>query len=200
MKANILVAATLAAFLSACQGFQAVDISMAANVGDNISVTPQVAWSKLNYGAGSATIWTIDGLGLNEMRFLTGIKPGDPLMNVAGVERKELGAFQAMMLPDEVMELVGSTLGRLRYRQIRTAGLRPAPFGMATGFRFDLNFTNEDGLQFKGVALFAERGGKLDLLLFIAPGEYYFDHYAPVVERVFTSVQLKDAAPTKPAS
>jgi len=200
VKAKILVAAALATFVSACQGFQAVDASMAANVGDDISVTPQVGWSKLNYGAGSATIWTIDGLGLNELRFLTGIKPGDPLMTVAGVERKELGAFQAMMLPDEVMELVGSTLGKLQYRQIRTAGLRPAPFGMTTGFRFDLNFTNADGLQFKGVALFAERRGKLDLLLFIAPGEYYFDHYAPVVDRVFTSVQLKDAPSAKPTS
>jgi hypothetical protein len=71
---------------------------------------------------------------------------------------------------------------------------------MVTGFRFDLNFTNADGLQFKGVALFAERRGKLDLMLFIAPGEYYFDHYAPVVDRVFTSLQLKDASPAKPTS
>jgi len=198
MKAGILTAAALTLALAGCAGFKAVDGSMTADVGDNVSVSPQVAWSKLNLG--SNIVWTIDGVGLNEMRFLTGIRSGDPLMAVPGVAKKDMGTFQSMMLPDEVMELVGSTLGKLQYRQIRTTGLRPVPFGSGTGFRFDLNFANDDGLLFKGVALFAERQGKLDLLLFIAPAEYYFDRYAPVVDRVFASVQTGGRLAVKPTS
>ena len=199
MKTTPFLPLGLLLLLSGCAGFKAVDANMTADVGDGVSVTPQVAWSKVNYGTGSATVWTIDGLGLNEMRFLTGVKPGDPLMTIAGVARKDSGAFQAMMLPDEVMELTASTLGTY-YRQIRTAGLRPAAFGVAKGFRFDVNFLNDDGLQFKGVALFAERQGKLDLFLFLAPAEFYFDHYAPTVEKVFASVQVGAKPGAKPSS
>jgi hypothetical protein len=199
MKPSVFATA-LFLFLSGCMGFKAVDAAMTADVGDGVSVTPQIAWSKVNYGTGSATVWTIDGLGLNEMRFLTGIKPGEPLMTIAGVAKKDSGAFQSTMLPDEVMELTASTLGKLNYRQIRTAALRPAAFGAAMGFRFDVNFLNDDGLQFKGVALFAERQGKLDLFLFIAPAEFYFDHYAPTVEKVFASVQVAARPGNKPSS
>jgi hypothetical protein len=41
----------------------------------------------------------------------------------------------------------------------------------------------------KGVALGALREGQLDLIVFVAPAEYYFDRYAPVVEKIFTSVR-----------
>ena len=197
MKAGILTTGLFALLLSGCAGYKPVDSSMTADVGDSVSVSPQVAWSKLNFG--SNTVWTIDGVGLNEMRFLTGIKSGDPLLAVPGVAKKDMATFQSMMLPDEVMELVGSTLGKLQYRQIRTTGLKPVPFGGATGFRFDLNFANDDGLLFKGTAEFAERQGKLDLLLFIAPAEYYFDRYSPVVDRVFASVQTGGVAAAKTA-
>jgi len=197
---QFFITAALALLLASCAGYQAVEGNMTADVGDNITVTPQTTWSKVSYQSSSAAIWTIDGLGLNELRFLTGIKPGDPLFRVPGVPREDMGTFQAMMLPDEVMELVGSTLGKLHYGQMRSAGLRPASFGPVTGFRFDLTFTNEDGLQFKGTALFAERSGKLDLMLFIAPAEFYFDHYAPAVDQVFASIRVMDARGGKPAS
>src|SRR5436190_17081455 len=45
----------------------------------------------------------------------------------------------------------------LHTQQLRTAGLHPVPFGSVTGFRFDLTFTTKDGLQMKGIALFAQR-------------------------------------------
>ena len=78
------------------------------------------------------------------------------------------------------------------YQQLKTDGLRPVPFGTATGFRFDLTFTTKDGLLMKGLALFAQRRKKLDAILFFAPSEYYFDRYAPTVERIFTSVKIPD--------
>jgi hypothetical protein len=52
-----------------------------------------------------------------------------------------------------------------------------------------------DGLQVKGMVLAAQRGGRLDLIMFTAPAEYYFDRYSPTVEQVFSSV--KTAAPVQ---
>jgi hypothetical protein len=88
------------------------------------------------------------------------------------------------------MEMVAGTLGTAGNQQLRTMALRPVPFGTTTGFRFDLAFTTKDGLQMKGTVLFAQRRNKLDVLLFVAPSEYYFDRYAPTVEKVFASVRL----------
>ena len=38
-------------------------------------------------------------------------------------------------------------------QRLHATALRPAPFGTSKGFRFDLSFTNADGLQMKGMAL-----------------------------------------------
>ena len=75
MNSKILSACFLCLLLAACAGFKAVDADKPVNVGDDITIQPQVAWANA-FGPGiSGTVWTIDGLGLNELRFLTGIVP-----------------------------------------------------------------------------------------------------------------------------
>jgi len=49
----------------------------------------------------------------------------------------------------------------------------------------------------KGTALMAQRNKKLDLIIFVAPSEYYYDRYAPVVDRIFASVKLAEPMPAK---
>ncbi len=202
MKRSLIVSLALCALLAACQSFKPIDATQAADIGDNITVEPQVAWANavgpLNGGM-SGTVWTIDGFGLNELRFLTGVAAGAPLLRIDGVDRKDMVVYNATMLPDDVMEMTASTLGKASFQQLRTTGLRPVPFGTATGFRFDLTYTTKDGLQMKGMALFAQRRNKLDLLLFVAPSEYYYDRYVPTVERVFASVRVAEGMGTRPA-
>jgi hypothetical protein len=41
----------------------------------------------------------------------------------------------------------------------------------------------------KAMVLAAQRVEALDLIMFSAPAEYYFDRYAPTVEQVFASVR-----------
>lgn len=170
-------------------GFRTVEVGMSVGVGNNVTVDPQIVWAN-PYGPGiSTTVWTIDGFGLNELRFLMGIKPGNPLARVSGVEASEVGTYSQTMLPNDVMDLLSSTLGKAGFQQIRTDRLRPAQFGTVQGFRFDLDYLRKNGLQMKAMVLAAQRGETLDLIMFSAPAEYYFDRYAPTVEQIFASVR-----------
>jgi hypothetical protein len=190
MRIGFAAAILVATILGACAGIKGVSPGMSFDAGDGVTVQSDVAWANV-YGPGiSGYLWTIDGFGLNEMRFLTAVAPGKPLMQVAGVKTDGLGTYSGDMLPNDVMEFVGNNLAKAGNLQLQTTALRPERFGSAMGFRFDLSFVNSDGLQMKGTALFAQRQGKLDLILFLAPAEFYYDHNLPVVERVFGSIRV----------
>jgi hypothetical protein len=170
-------------------------------VGDGITVDPQIAWTNVadTRDRDTVSVWTIDGLGLDELLFFSGVTAGAPLLRIPGVAQKDMVLYNTTMLPDDVMDMIASTLGKAGDQQLRTSALRPVPFGTVTGFRFDLAFTTEDGLQMKGMAFFAQRRKKLDVILFVAPSEYYYDQYAPTVEKIFSSVQVPDPPAAKSA-
>ena len=132
--------------------------------------------------------------------FFSGVAAGAPLLLIPGVAQKDMVLYNTTMLPDDVMDMIAGTLGKAGDQQLRTSALRPVPFGTVTGFRFDLAFTTEAGLQMKGMAFFAQRRKKLDVILFVAPSEYYYDQYAPTVEKIVSSVQVPDAPAAKPAA
>ena len=199
MIARFIITIGIALVLAGCAGggagFRTVQAGMSVNVGNHVTVDPQTTWAN-PFGPGiSTTVWTIDGFGLNEVRFLMGIKPGNPLTRVSGIPPSELGTYSATMLPNDVMDLLASTLGKAEFQQIRTERLRPAQFGGVQGFRFDLDYLRKSGLQMKAMVLAAQRGETLDLIMFSAPAEYYFDRYAPTVEQIFASVRT--AAPVQ---
>jgi hypothetical protein len=189
---KIARAAALAAVvgLSACASYSAIDADKAVPVGNGVAVTPQIRWGEAPFPGFTGKLWTEDGVALDSLMFFTGIEPGKPLIDASRVSKSEIRVYQASMVPDDVMELLAANFGKLGYQQVKTANLRPAPFGAAAGFRFDMTFSTQDGLEMKGEALFAQRGGKLDMILFMAPSEYYFDHFGPTVEKVFGSVQV----------
>ena len=188
MKTARLMVLVAAFCLSGCAAYTAIDGNKPVDVGNKVVVTPQIAWAKAANPGVAGTLWTADGVALDNMMFFTGIEPGKPLVSVMGVDKKEVQKYRAGMVPDDVMELLASNIEKLGYRQITTSNLRPAPFGQAEGFRFDLNATTTDGLKVKGVSIAAQRAGKLDLLLFLAPDEYYFGHYSDKIESLFASI------------
>jgi len=190
MFARILVVVAAALAMSACAGFKAVQPEAAAVVGDRISVQPQVLWARPTGAGVSEAVWTIDGFGLNELHFLLNKKPGDTLFKVASSQRKDFPAVKKGMLPNDAMELMVNTMTRLRNNQVRASNLAPAPFGQPNaGFRFDLAYVNPDGLEMRGMALGRQQNDTVDVLLFIAPNEYYFDKLRETIDRLFASVQ-----------
>ena len=182
-------ALTALLLLSACAQPAYIDIQAAqpVPVGDGISVTPQIEWGKANMTGFNGTLWTVDGVNLDALFFFTA-RPGHPLIEFPDTKTKE-HLYQASMLPDDIMELAAASFRGLGFEQLATRNLRPAPFGSAKGFRFDLTYITHAGLEMKGMAFGCQRNGGLDLIVFTAPAEYYFGHYAPAVENIFASVQ-----------
>ena len=186
---RIVLTLALLTLLSGCAGVDLVTAGQPSDLGDGISVTPTTAWARIRT-VNSEPILTIDGIGLGEVRYFTGVKPGDPIFKVQGYTGAQIGAYSATMLPNDVIELFVANLTKAGGQDVQTSGLRPAKFGSVDGFRFDVTFVSRDGLNMRGEVLAAQRGGKLDMLVYTAPDEYYFARRQPDVEQLFMTIKL----------
>ncbi len=189
MKAARTISVSLFALLIAGCGATLID-TKPTPVGDRLVISPQVEWTNLQTNQSHVTLWTIDGAGLDSLFFFTDIEDGDPLMPVQGTDKVDLRPYRSSMLPDDICELVAYTLTKNGAQEIKTSNLKPVPFGNQQGFRFDLSYVTGTGLRMKGTALATQPGGKLDVILFAAPEEYYFDHYVPTVDKVYSTVTI----------
>ena len=187
---RIATFAAMAALLlcSGCAGVDLVSAGKPADLGDGVSVVPPVAWARIHNPAAGSSL-TIDGVGLGEVRYYTGVMPGKPIIDIGTLSNAEIGTYNASMLPNEIMDLLAANLEKTDCQNVHASNLAPAKFGTATGFRFDVSYLTKDGLEMKGEALAAQRGGKLDVLLYVAPNEYYYALRKTDVEQLFASVQ-----------
>jgi hypothetical protein len=174
--------------LSACTTISGISADAPVQVGQ-IMVEPQVQWARVKLPRQRGEVWTIDGLGLQELRFYMGVESDEPIMNAPDGSSEEMPVYKAEMLPDEIAELFSVTLTRTGWQQVETSSLAPAPFGNSQGFRFTYSMTSASGLLMRGVALAAKRGEELDLICFFAASEYYFDRFSPIAERVLASIR-----------
>jgi hypothetical protein len=187
MKRIFLVLFALVA--AGCTSIKPVSTTGPTDVGQGITVTPQTAWTSIKLNGDA--YWTVDGIGLDELHFYVGIKEGQPLFSVPGVSDKDLGHYQSKMLPNDVQDLMVTTLEKARFENVRPDRLRPCPFGSATGYCFDLTMANPDGLLLKGRVIAYKSPVQLDILFFFAPSEYYFDSMASAADQVFSSIQIR---------
>lgn len=152
-------------------------------IGSSYSISTSRSWSHIS---GPPETWTIDGPALGMLRIWAALEDGDTLF-VHG--EQSFRQFRSSFSPVEVAELVADTIETLASgADVETTGFEPMAFGANDGFRFNIRYV-QDGLPYKGMAAGAIRGDKLDLLLYTAPAEYYFDLYAPEVENIISSVK-----------
>jgi hypothetical protein len=158
-------------------------------VGDGVSVMPQTAWNRIVLPG--QMIWTQNGLTLDTVHFVTGVKDGAPLYAIPGLDKGALGAFDSKMLPNDVQDLVVSTTEKEGFVNVRSGNLSPCPFGSAPGFCFDLDFVTGNGLAMKGKVMAAKRADKLDVIEYRAPSEYYYPTILPDAVQLFASVEVQ---------
>jgi hypothetical protein len=151
-----------------------------------IAVTSPIAWSQ--FGTQDQRDLTIDGFSLNRLLISVKLKPGQHVFrqSTAGRKRQEGVRYRADMDANEIQDLIVDGLTEAGFVDVRAEGLRPARLAGRPGLRFELAMASPAGLRYRGMVV-AEGGNELELLMFFAPEEYYFERDRAAVEAIFRS-------------
>jgi hypothetical protein len=168
----------------------------AFKISDGYQVTLGREWSDIskimNGRPQNVRLLSIDGPLLNRLYISDGLNPGEFLVKPASAERPT-PAYHKDMSPNELVEFVADSVSALEYERVETRGLRPAKVGATQGLRFDIAAKTRDGLEIGGTAQVAEVGGRLYVILYLAPAEHYFAANLPDVEAVMSSARPSGA-------
>ncbi len=165
---------------------------MQVTAGSGWNIAPAVITSGARKGT---QLWTRDGIYLDRLVLIPAVADGEPLLTAAAKDAA-LPVFRKDMLPNEVEELMESTL--VKYfgegnAAVSTANLRPQVFGSGRGVMFDIDARLTDSPTYKGRVGAFIVDDKLYTIWYIAADPYYFDKHNAVAEAVITSARV--AAP-----
>lgn len=151
-------------------------------------------WNKMTqYRPGKdVEVWTSDGQLLNSMMIFKGVADGNTLFRTLR-KADPMPEFRTDMLPQEIVDLVVDSLTK-HYgdgKVIMTAeALAPLMFADKQGFKFELSFTNENGLNYLGKCAAAVVDEELFMLIYTGTKLYYFDKHASEFEQIVGSMSL----------
>jgi len=154
---------------------------------DLYSVKSGIRWSEIKKG--DVRLWTVNGTELESIRFIGGIAEGVPIMDIAGDKHET--PFRSNMSETEVVDAVLDAFSLSGAQQVRAENLRPAPFGSMDGFRFELVFLNEDGLEKKGAVIATIADQSLYLIIYTGATIHYFPKYAGEFEAIVSSIKIR---------
>lgn len=147
---------------------------------------------KTPYMRKDAEVWTRDGLLLDRLMIIPAVPDGEALFR-SKEKDAALPVFHKGMLPNEVMELVESSIVKVLGEgdvAVSTSGLRPQRFGEHRGGLFEIHAELGDGPNYSGVAGGFVDNDQLYLVIFIAAEPYYFDKHRAAAEAVIGSARL----------
>ena len=186
-----LACAALFLGLSACATVTLIPAGAYAVGGQ--SVTLGRSWSDISiimWGRPkNVRLLSIDGPLLNRLYIADGLASGQFLVKPVKKERPT-PTWKAGMSPNEQVEFIADSVAALDYQRVETSGLRPAKVGATDGLRFDIAAKTAEGLDISGIAQVVESGGKLYLILYLAPSEHYFGAQKAEVEGIMTSARI----------
>ena len=164
-------------------------------VGDNsLAVTPPREWNKISSriftDIRDVEDWTQNGVYLDGVSFVTGLKDGKALVYQRRREDRQVPKFRANMTPFEIAAMVES-LYRVRGGAVdfKTVSLTPRSFLGANGFQYDFEHLDSDEVRRRGRAVGAVIDGKLYLMLFDAARSHYFNASLPDFEAMVASAR-----------
>lgn len=158
-------------------------------VGSGLSVTLGRVWSDFTpSSARKMHLLSLNGLTLDRLYLAAGLSPGEGL---TAKPRASAQAFHAGMSPDELVAFIADSVDSLGYARPDISDVQPAKLGAADGLCMTIATRTGDGLEFTGLALVAERAGKLNVILYLAAREHYFAAALPDVEAIMASAVLR---------
>jgi len=190
-----LVLASMMLALAACATVEDAPTG-AYKVGTAYQVTLGREWSDISGSWGvkekGVRVLSIDGPLLNRLYLTEGLAAGDCLVQSA-VKEKPTPVYRADFSPQDTVEFVADSVTALGYLKVDTANLRPAKLGGAEAVRFDLTARTTDGLDISGSAVTARKGGKLYVILYLAPSEHYYGATLAEVDSIMNSAEFTGA-------
>lgn len=157
----------------------------------DMTMTTELDWARMKFRRNE--LWTIDGIGLNRLLIFSKVKPGEHVFQLVRERKSRPDGpwYRAGMRLDELQKLVADGFTDQQWVNIQTTDLQPHTFGTVEGIRFDIEMTNPDGLIYKGTVAVAERNNLLNVLVWIAPKEYYHGRDAAAVESMLDGMRFK---------
>lgn len=132
---------------------------------------------------------SIDGPLLDRLYVTDGLAPGDFLIKPV-VKERPTPTVRKDMTASERMEFVTDSVAALDYQRVQAVKPRPGKLGSADAIRLDLTAQTKEGLEMAGTAVVATMGGKLYVILYIAPAEHYYKANLDEVEHIIGSARL----------
>lgn len=129
---------------------------------------------------------------LDRLVIIPAIPDGEPIM-ISRNNSAALPVFKADMLPNELEELVESSMVKLfgeGNAVVSTSNLRPHRFGDSTGVRFDLEATVTDSPPYRGTVGAFIAADKLYLVYFLGAMPHYYDKHIDEARAVIDSASL----------
>lgn len=158
-----------------------------------LQVTPGQRWNcQTGRPIKNSEIWTLDGVGLNELYFVSGLEPGMTLFRDLSKKENPLPTFQAGAGLTEIPEFYESSVRvQLQTSLFETKSVEPTKFADRPGIKFQFEYGVKDSpLIRKGVAVGTLIDGKLHMIVFVAPALHYFDRDLPKAERIIASAKI----------
>ena len=174
--------------IMSCAQFTLINANKDIPVGRSIIVNSPVVWSK-GITLGVET-WTIDGPNLQRLMFFNGITEGKPLFKVNMGKDQALPVFKSTMNVLEIVEFIEASLKRIGSHNVTTKALRPENFDKREGFRFELSFTTESGLNYNGIFKGAIHNHVLVAIMYVGTEMYYFGKNLDDVEKIIASARI----------
>lgn len=132
-------------------------------------------------------VLSIDGLQLNALYVTDGLAPGQPLV-MSRVKERPTPVYRTGLSPNELVEFLTASVEAMGYEQVKVAKLKPIKTASGDGIRVNLTAKTKAGLEITGSAALLEKGGKLYVVLYLAPTEHYYDATLPEAEAVMASL------------
>ncbi len=155
-------------------------------------VSPSNQWNKVpsQFSISGLTTWTVDGGSLNSLLFIPDVEDGDTLL--PNTNDKKFDTYSKDMLPNEIIELVESTLLlALDAKITNKAALRPVKIGADQGFEFELEYVAQDEVPRRAYIAAVIKDENLNVIFFQATKLHYYDSLIRDVKTIVSTAVIK---------
>jgi len=157
---------------------------------DSATVNLTQSWTSVPDALHNAkgTVLTKDGMTLNRVHIIT-VEPGKEMIDVND-KSLEYPVYTEGMTSLEQINFVTSSLARMGLSDVQTASVTPATLSGTDGIRFDINGKYTSGLNLRGKVGMAETESGLNMIIFVAPSEYYYARDIAEVDNMISTIKF----------